>query len=173
MNLNISNLESQNIHRVDDMNPSINLLSLPNSEPSHDTQSKCGKEVNNPDVSMERSDSNAGTVKSVLYNNKGVILVVLGRFILLPLIILCFLILLKKYLSSYLPLLASDPVYFFTLLLVTSTPPAVNIISIAQANGVYEDDSANIMLWSYIIAIVSLSSEIGIYMWVTDYLYNH
>ncbi|OMJ25779.1 putative transporter [Smittium culicis] len=146
MNLNSSNLKSQNIN--------------------------C-KKANIPDFLIERSDNNTDTAKPELYPQKGVIVVVLGRFIFMPVITLCFLILLKKYLSNHIPLLANDPVYFFTLLLVASTPPAVNIISIAQANGIYENDSANIMLWSYIIAIVSLSSEIGIYMWVTDILYNH
>ncbi|KAI9195832.1 hypothetical protein LWI28_018527 [Acer negundo] len=56
--------------------------------------------------------------------------------------------------------------YQFTLMLQYSIPPAVNIGTIAQMIGSGESEFSVIMLWSYAVAIVSLTLWLTFYMWL-------
>ncbi|KAI8816660.1 auxin efflux carrier [Fimicolochytrium jonesii] len=65
-----------------------------------------------------------------------------------PCIGLAFLALLKT--AGYTP---KDPMLAFVLLLEASTPPALNLGVIAELHGKGERDMANLLFWTYIVAI--------------------
>ncbi|PVU95651.1 hypothetical protein BB561_001675 [Smittium simulii] len=102
----------------------------------------------------------------------GVVVVLLGRFCFVPICAIGILLGMKTFLPSFAKLLSEDPVFFFTLLVLSSTPPAINLITLVQAKGKFEDQAAHILMWSYLVGIFVLSAEVGIFMWFTNRVFN-
>ncbi|XP_019054888.1 PREDICTED: protein PIN-LIKES 3-like isoform X2 [Nelumbo nucifera] len=63
-------------------------------------------------------------------------------------------------------LVHSDPLYQFVLLLQFAVPPAMNIGTITQLFGTGERECSVIMLWTYILASVSITLWSTFFMWL-------
>ncbi|OLY85124.1 putative transporter [Smittium mucronatum] len=103
--------------------------------------------------------------------NKGVFIVLAGRFMVVPSFAVMFLVLLKTCVPNWATLLSNDPVFFFSLLVLSATPPAINLITAAQTTGLFEDDAANLLLWGYLVGIFTISLEVGGFMYLTNILF--
>ncbi|KAL5707335.1 hypothetical protein ACHQM5_025394 [Ranunculus cassubicifolius] len=66
-------------------------------------------------------------------------------------------------------LINSDPLYQFVLLLQYTLPPAMNIGVISQLFGEGMKECSMIMLWTYILAPVSLTLWCTVFMWLVSY----
>ncbi|KAI8324001.1 hypothetical protein GQ54DRAFT_240301, partial [Martensiomyces pterosporus] len=82
---------------------------------------------------------------------KGVAIVLLGRFVIVPAFTCAALLGVYKYASWMIPLLRGDPGLFLTLAIVSATPPAINLLTVAQNMGVYEDEAAKILSYAYAV----------------------
>lgn len=80
-----------------------------------------------------------------------IILIIVSRYILLP---MCGILIIKS--AIRFGLIHPDPLYQFVLLLQYTFPPAMNIGVISQLFGQGESECSLIMLWTYILAPVSL-----------------
>ncbi|CAN1322608.1 Protein PIN-LIKES 3 [Linum perenne] len=60
----------------------------------------------------------------------------------------------------------SDPLYQFILLLQFAVPPAMNIGTMTQLFGAGESECSVIMLWTYVLASVSLTLWSTCFMWL-------
>ncbi|OLY85125.1 putative transporter [Smittium mucronatum] len=103
--------------------------------------------------------------------NKGIFIVLVGRFMVVPLFAATLLVFLKVCVPNHVTLLASDPVFFFTLLILSATPPAINLITVVQSTGLFEDDAANLLMWGYLVGIFTISLEVGGFMYLTSILF--
>ncbi|XP_022132393.1 protein PIN-LIKES 3-like [Momordica charantia] len=90
-----------------------------------------------------------------------VISIVLARYIVLPLTG----ILIVRGAVKF-GLVESDPLYMFVLLLQFAVPPAMNIGTITQLFGAGETECSVIMLWTYVLASVSLTFWSTLFMWL-------
>ncbi|KAF8029210.1 hypothetical protein BT93_E1773 [Corymbia citriodora subsp. variegata] len=70
--------------------------------------------------------------------------------------------------AVYLGLVQSDPLYQFVLLLQFALPPAMNIGTITQLFGAGEAECSVIMLWTYVVAAVSLTLWSAFFMWLVS-----
>ncbi|KAK3413639.1 hypothetical protein EUGRSUZ_I02196 [Eucalyptus grandis] len=70
--------------------------------------------------------------------------------------------------AVYLGLVQSDPLYQFVLLLQFALPPAMNIGTITQLFGAVEAECSVIMLWTYVVAAVSLTLWSALFMWLVS-----
>ncbi|TYH00062.1 hypothetical protein ES288_A10G244500v1 [Gossypium darwinii] len=68
--------------------------------------------------------------------------------------------------AKHLSLVDEDSFYLFTLLIQYALPPAMNIGTISQMLGSGESEFSMIMLWNYIVAILTLTFWIAFYMWL-------
>ncbi|XP_052876288.1 protein PIN-LIKES 3-like [Gossypium arboreum] len=68
--------------------------------------------------------------------------------------------------AKHLSLVDEDSFYLFTLLIQYAIPPAMNIGTISQMLGSGESEFSMIMLWNYIVAILTLTFWIVFYMWL-------
>ncbi|TYI07644.1 hypothetical protein ES332_A10G240900v1 [Gossypium tomentosum] len=68
--------------------------------------------------------------------------------------------------TKHLSLVDEDSFYLFTLLIQYALPPAMNIGTISQMLGSGESEFSMIMLWNYIVAILTLTFWIAFYMWL-------
>ncbi|TYJ16029.1 hypothetical protein E1A91_A10G222300v1 [Gossypium mustelinum] len=68
--------------------------------------------------------------------------------------------------AKHLSLVDEDSFYLFTLLIQYAIPPAMNIGTISQMLGSGESEFSMIMLWNYIVAILTLTFWIAFYMWL-------
>ena len=102
--------------------------------------------------------------------NRGIFLVLTGRFVFVPTISVCVLTFLRVYLPKAIPLLAEDPVFMLTLFILSATPPAINLITVAQATGKFQDEAARVLLWGYLLGIVVLAIEFSGFLWLTNAL---
>ncbi|PVV02772.1 hypothetical protein BB560_002767 [Smittium megazygosporum] len=114
---------------------------------------------NNPDYLTKREE------------RLGIIVVLTGRYLFVPICSLGVLLVCKNYLRSAFKLVANDPVYFFTILLICSAPPAINLINLAQFVKRFENQIAKILLYSYIIGMLTISAEVAFFMWFIDRVY--
>ncbi|KAA0064670.1 hypothetical protein IC582_015200 [Cucumis melo] len=60
----------------------------------------------------------------------------------------------------------SDPLYLFVLLLQFAVPPAMNIGTITQLFGAGEAECSVILLWTYVLASISLTFWSTLFMWL-------
>ncbi|KAJ1916255.1 hypothetical protein H4219_003875 [Mycoemilia scoparia] len=119
---------------------------------------------------LVRANTTNNSFVSTSIQNRGVILVMTGRFLFVPTISVCVLSFLRIYLPNAIPLLAEDPVFMLTLLILSATPPAINLITVAQATGKFEDEAALILLWSYLFGIAIMALEFSGFLWLTNVL---
>ncbi|CAK9325092.1 unnamed protein product [Citrullus colocynthis] len=60
----------------------------------------------------------------------------------------------------------SDPLYLFVLLLQFAVPPAMNIGTITQLFGAGEAECSVILLWTYVLASISLTLWSTLFLWL-------
>ncbi|KAI9503633.1 hypothetical protein BX070DRAFT_182234, partial [Coemansia spiralis] len=86
---------------------------------------------------------------SAAEQRKGIVLVLVGRFVFVPTLAVILLTTLRVMFPALLPIMANDPVYMLTLLILSSTPPAINLITVSQATGKFETEAAQILFYGY------------------------
>ncbi|KAJ2677126.1 hypothetical protein GGH99_005826 [Coemansia sp. RSA 1285] len=102
--------------------------------------------------------------------NRGIVLVVLGRFVVVPLCCCIVLLSIHRFAPWLVPLLRADPMLFLTLAIVSATPPAVNLLTVAQKVKMYEGESARILSYSYAIGMFVLSVEVSVFLYLASLL---
>ncbi|KAJ2146103.1 hypothetical protein IW136_000719 [Coemansia sp. RSA 678] len=103
---------------------------------------------------------------------RGVILVLTGRFVFVPTLAVILISTLRIVFPALLPIMSQDPVYILTLLILSSTPPAINLITVSQATGKFETEAAQILFYGYILGIFVLAIEVSGFLWLTNVLSN-
>ncbi|KAJ2848696.1 hypothetical protein IWW36_003140 [Coemansia brasiliensis] len=101
---------------------------------------------------------------------KGIVLVLVGRFVFVPTLAIILISTLRIVFPSLLPIMSQDPVYILTLLILSSTPPAINLITVSQATGKFETEAAQILFYGYILGIFVLAIEVSGFLWLTSVL---
>lgn len=84
-----------------------------------------------------------------------------SRLIVVPLVMAPTLFLLRPHFS-----LGGDPTFLFVMMLILSTPTAVNSLSLCQSVRVYEDEMAMVLLLSYLAALPVLTVSVSCYMYI-------
>ncbi|ORY04224.1 auxin efflux carrier [Basidiobolus meristosporus CBS 931.73] len=87
--------------------------------------------------------------------------IVVQRLLVMPMVAIGVVLLTHKLIS-----LGSDPVFVLTMMILGSGPTAVNLMNICQALGNYEDEMAELLLYSYLIAAPALTLWVVVYLWV-------
>ncbi|OMJ21538.1 putative transporter [Smittium culicis] len=118
------------------------------------------------------SDSDTDSIVLDQDKNKGIFIVLVGRFLVVPVFAVLVLVFLIKYFPNKVTLLSTDPVFLFTLLVLSATPPAINLITVVQSTGLYENDAANLLMWSYLVGIFTISIQVGFFLLLTDNIFN-
>ncbi|KAJ1913984.1 hypothetical protein IWQ60_008996 [Tieghemiomyces parasiticus] len=95
---------------------------------------------------------------------KSIILTMVGRFIIFPAICIPMLL----FLRPYIPIAAADPVFILTLMVLCCMPPAINLITVAQALGIFEEESAKLLFYTYVTAVPVLTLLITIFLLVVS-----
>ncbi|PIA17439.1 hypothetical protein COEREDRAFT_80450 [Coemansia reversa NRRL 1564] len=100
----------------------------------------------------------------------GVIMVLVGRFVFVPTLAIVLISTLRILFPQLLPIMVNDPVYMLTLLILSSTPPAINLITVSQATGKFETEAAEILFYGYVLGIFVLAIEVSGFLWLTSAL---
>jgi len=90
-----------------------------------------------------------------------VIAVILVRYVLLPVIGIG---VVKA--AGSLGFLPSDPLYHYVLMIQFALPPAMNIGTMAQLFDVAQEECSVLLMWTYLVACVSLTAWSTIFMWI-------
>ncbi|KAI8326370.1 hypothetical protein GQ54DRAFT_307600 [Martensiomyces pterosporus] len=101
---------------------------------------------------------------------RGIILVLVGRFVFVPTLAIILITALRVLFPRLLPIMADDPVYILTLLVLASTPPAINLITVSQATGKFETEAAQILFYGYVLGIFVMAVEVSGFLWLTSAL---
>ncbi|KAJ2821095.1 hypothetical protein IWW50_004783, partial [Coemansia erecta] len=107
---------------------------------------------------------------SVREQRRGIILVLVGRFVFVPTLAVTVITTLRLAFPKLVPIMAQDPVYVLTLLILSSTPPAINLITVSQATGKFETEAAQILFYGYVLGIFVLAVEVSGFLWLTSVL---
>ncbi|KAJ2383963.1 hypothetical protein GGI23_007034, partial [Coemansia sp. RSA 2559] len=107
---------------------------------------------------------------SVREQRKGAAVVLVGRFVFVPTLAMILITTLRVVFPRLLPIMTNDPVYILTLLILSSTPPAINLITVAQATGKFESEAAQILFYGYVLGIFVLAVEVAGFLWLTNML---
>ncbi|KAJ2709174.1 hypothetical protein H4R19_004385, partial [Coemansia spiralis] len=102
--------------------------------------------------------------------HKGVVLVLVGRFVFVPTMAVIVISVLRIWFPTVLPIMAADPVYMLTLLILSGCPPAINLITVSQATGKFETEAAQILFYGYVLGILVLAVEVSGFLWLTSAL---
>ncbi|KAJ1663692.1 hypothetical protein IW140_004703 [Coemansia sp. RSA 1813] len=102
--------------------------------------------------------------------NRGIMLVVLGRFAVVPACCCGILFAIHSFAPWLVPLLRTDPMLFLTLAIVSATPPAINLLTVAQSLKMYEGESARILSYSYVVGMLVLSVEVSVFLYLASLL---
>ncbi|KAJ1817849.1 hypothetical protein LPJ60_004628 [Coemansia sp. RSA 2675] len=103
---------------------------------------------------------------------RGIILVLVGRFVFVPTLAIILISTLRIFFPHLLPIMADDPVYILTLLILSSTPPAINLITVSQATGKFETEAAQILFYGYVLGIFVMAVEVSGFLWLTNVFAN-
>ncbi|KAJ2497665.1 hypothetical protein IWW47_003591 [Coemansia sp. RSA 2052] len=122
-----------------------------------------------PIVDFSRSGSQAISESE---QRRGIILVLVGRFVFVPTLAVILISTLRVFFPHLLPIMADDPVYILTLLILSSTPPAINLITVSQATGKFETEAAQILFYGYVLGIFVLAVEVSGFLWLTNVFAN-
>lgn len=74
--------------------------------------------------------------------------ILFSRLVLVPLLCLPAILFWPK---SWAPMLAEDPAFRLTLVLLVASPSAINLIQLSQVKGFYEKEMAAVLFWSYCV----------------------
>ncbi|KAI9010919.1 dynein light chain 1, cytoplasmic [Phycomyces nitens] len=75
------------------------------------------------------------------------------RMMLMPLLVIPVVVLFVLYGSQW-SSLAKDPVFIIMMIVLPSTPTAINLVQITQANNIYEEEMLHMLFWSYGVVCV-------------------
>ncbi|ORX91759.1 auxin efflux carrier [Basidiobolus meristosporus CBS 931.73] len=92
--------------------------------------------------------------------------IVIQRMLLMPLVAIGVVLVTHKFFS-----LGYDPVFVMVMMLLGSGPTAVNLMNICQAVGNYEDEMAQLLLYSYLFAAPALALWVVVYLWVVGQIF--
>ncbi|KAJ2076855.1 hypothetical protein H4R24_005463 [Coemansia sp. RSA 988] len=145
-------------HRVSPIPPSILLRTATDSG------------GNTIQLSHDRSGSGFIGERSAQEQRNGVIMVLVGRFVFVPTLAVALISTLRILFPHLLPIMVNDPVYMLTLLILSSTPPAINLITVSQATGKFETEAAEILFYGYVLGIFVLAIEVSGFLWLTSTL---
>ncbi|KAI8065584.1 auxin efflux carrier [Gongronella butleri] len=95
--------------------------------------------------------------ESAPHMRKPVAMAAFIRMALTPLIVTPLVVLFAKYGAPY-SILATDPVFITMMIVLGCTPIAVNAIQLCQLNGAFEEEMIQVLLWSYGILCIPLST---------------
>ncbi|KAJ1673382.1 hypothetical protein EV182_005344, partial [Spiromyces aspiralis] len=99
----------------------------------------------------------------------GVLITLFARFLVVPLVTSLALIVVQTKFPSLAPaILSKDPVLVLTLLLLSACPPAINLITISHVTGMFQDEAAIILFWSYLLGALFMALEISAFLWVVN-----
>ncbi|KAI7863274.1 auxin efflux carrier, partial [Spinellus fusiger] len=70
------------------------------------------------------------------------------RMLLMPFLGIPFVVLFVIYGSQW-SVLAQDPVFIVMMIVLSSTPTAINLVQITQVNGIFEEEMLRMLFWSY------------------------
>ncbi|KAJ1832740.1 hypothetical protein LPJ73_007972 [Coemansia sp. RSA 2703] len=107
---------------------------------------------------------------SLAEQRKGIVMVLVGRFVFVPTLAIALISTLRICFPHWLPIMVNDPVYILTLLILSGTPPAINLITVSQATGKFETEAAQILFYGYILGIFVLAIEVSGFLWLTSAL---
>ncbi|KAJ2725780.1 hypothetical protein GGI07_000987 [Coemansia sp. Benny D115] len=128
----------------------------------------CGSPDNENDAG-DIDDDDVLTI-SEREQRRGTALVLTGRFIFVPTMAIILISVLRIFFPRWLPIMATDPVYILTLLILSGTPPAINLITVSQATGKFEKEAAQILFYGYVLGIFVLALEVAGFLWLTSIL---
>ncbi|KAJ1938354.1 hypothetical protein FBU59_004463, partial [Linderina macrospora] len=107
---------------------------------------------------------------STVEQKRGILLVLTGRFVFVPTMAIILISTLRIFFPHWLPIMVTDPVYILTLLILSATPPAINLITVAQATGKFETEAAQMLFYGYVLGIFVLAVEVAGFLWLTSSL---
>ncbi|KAJ2794577.1 hypothetical protein H4R21_005448, partial [Coemansia helicoidea] len=99
---------------------------------------------------------------------RGILLVLVGRFVFVPTVAVVLISTLRIVFPTVVPILAADPIYMLTLLVLSGCPPAINLITVSQATGKFETEAAQILFYGYVLGILVLAVEVSGFLWLTS-----
>ncbi|KAJ2844423.1 hypothetical protein J3B02_004965 [Coemansia erecta] len=105
---------------------------------------------------------------SIAQQRKGIVMVLVGRFVFVPTMAIALISVLRIFFPQWLPIMVNDPVYILALLILSGTPPAINLITVSQATGKFETEAAQILFYGYILGIFVLAIEVSGFLWLTS-----
>ncbi|KAJ2554697.1 hypothetical protein EV175_002505 [Coemansia sp. RSA 1933] len=120
-------------------------------------------------ASGARGDQDDGRIP-LREQRMGAVVVLAGRFVFVPTLAVALVATLRGVFPRLLPIMAADPVYMLTLLILSGTPPAINLITVAQATGNFEQEAAQILFYGYVLGIFVLAIEVSGFLWLTNWL---
>jgi predicted permease len=109
-------------------------------------------------LDLESQNKNPITHNKKHYNHNPIPFILFCRMLLSPLITLPAILLVPNSLS---PDLLGDPIFRLTMVMLSASPTAVNMMQICQINGFFEKKMARLLFWSYCVVGVP-----GILVWV-------
>ncbi|KAJ1966092.1 hypothetical protein GGI12_000296 [Dipsacomyces acuminosporus] len=121
---------------------------------------------------VQALDADEWTAISPTEQRKGIVLVLAGRFVVVPTLAIILITTLRIVFPRLVPIMAEDPVYILTLLILAGTPPAINLITVSQATGKFETEAAKILFYGYVLGIFVLAVEVSGFLWLTSTLSN-
>jgi len=68
--------------------------------------------------------------------------------------------------------LGNDPTFLLTILILGTTPPAINLSLLSQATGKFEAETAQLLYMSYVVAIPAIALQVTFYLWLIK-VYGH
>ncbi|KAK9717132.1 hypothetical protein K7432_006429 [Basidiobolus ranarum] len=65
--------------------------------------------------------------------------------------------------------LGQDPLFILTMMVLGSSPTAINLINICQTEGYLEDQTAQLLLYAYVLAAPALTCWVVGFLWLVGY----
>ncbi|KAJ2624753.1 hypothetical protein GGI26_001169 [Coemansia sp. RSA 1358] len=124
------------------------------------------------DANIGANTNSRVTSVSAEEQGRGIALVVLGRFLVGPACCCSLLLVIHSFAPWLVPLLRTDPMLFLTLSIVSATPPAINLLTVAQKIKTYEGEAARILSYSYVFGMLVLSLEVAIFLHLTFLIHS-
>ncbi|KAI9297272.1 auxin efflux carrier [Neoconidiobolus thromboides FSU 785] len=92
-------------------------------------------------------------------------LVIVTRFFLGPLVVISLLILAQPWFY-----LGDDPVFVLTMMILVSTPTAINLLNVCQSVNKFEEEMSMLLLYSYILCLPIMTLLVAFYLYIIQTL---
>jgi predicted permease len=104
---------------------------------------------------------NAQEVKWQKQVNRAVTFICFWRLLVMPVVAVGLVLLLRPYME----LLRTDPMFCLVLLVLSSSPTAINLQQIAAVHGHFESELSWCLLWQYSLVTPIFSASVAIWLW--------